>query len=86
MKTDAKKESIRRIKIIEGHVRKIREMVEKDEYCPNILLQTSAVSSALKRVDEIILDSHLYTCVMPALRNSKTEEPIKEILEVFKRR
>jgi len=86
MKLDAKKESIRRLKIIEGHIKKITNMVEKDEYCPNILQQTSAVTSALKKVEEIILDSHLYTCVMPALKKSKSEEPIKEIIEVFKRR
>jgi len=86
MKHASKDETLRRLKIIEGHVKKIAEMVEKDEYCPNILLQTSAVSSAFKKVDEIILDSHLHTCVIPALKNSKSNEPIEEILEVFKRR
>ena len=86
MKQDAKKESIRRLKIIEGHIKKIQQMVESEQYCPDILLQTSAVTAALKKVDEIILDSHLHTCVMPALKSSKSAETIKEILEVFKRR
>ena len=86
MKQDSKKETARRLKIVEGHVRKIRDMVEKDEYCPDILLQTSAVSSALKKIDEIILDSHLTTCVIPSFKGSKAQNSVNEILEVFKRR
>lgn len=86
MKPEAKEESLRRLKIIEGHVRKIHEMVEKDEYCPNILLQSSAIQSALKKVDDIILDSHMHTCVIPKFKGEKAEKAIGELLEVFKRR
>jgi len=86
MRKNAKKESVRRLRIIEGHVRKIREMVEKDVYCLDVLQQTSAVNSALKKVDEIILDSHLHTCLVPVFKGSKAEESIKELVEIYKRR
>ena len=52
---DAKKESVRRLKIIEGHVRKINEMVINGEYCIDILHQSRAVQSALKKVDQIFV-------------------------------
>ena len=86
MKPVPKKESIRRLRIIEGHVRKIRKMVEDEEYCPNILQQTSAVSAAIRKVDEMILDSHLYTCVVPSFKSGDAKKSVKELVEVFKRR
>lgn len=83
-KNSKNQKTIRRLKIIEGHLKKVREMVEEDAYCMNILQQSLAVRSALKKVDEIILDSHLHTCVIDAIGNKKTEK-IEEILELFKK-
>lgn len=80
-----KKETIKRLKIIEGHLKKVREMVEKNIYCIDILQQSLAVQSALRKVDGIILDSHLHTCVTKAI-GEKKEEKIEEILELFKKR
>lgn len=81
-----KKEILRRAKIIEGHLRKVIEMIDADEYCLDILNQSLAVQNALKKVDEIILEDHLNTCVVHKINEGKSKEATKEVMEVFKRR
>lgn len=76
---------VTRLKITEGHLRKIREMVEKDAYCIDILHQSQAVEAALKEINSLILQNHLNTCVVDAIKKGKSKEVIEEIMEVFKR-
>lgn len=76
----------RRLKRARGHLSRVIKMVEKGDYCPDILIQSSAVQGALKKSDEIILDSHLHTCIVPKLGGKFHEKSLEEILEVFKRR
>ena len=81
-----KKQVINRLRSIEGHVRGIERMVEEDEYCIDVIKQAIAVQRALERVNGIILESHLETCVTTAIRGEEAEERervIGEILEVF---
>ena len=86
MKTETKKEVIKRLNITGGHLKKITEMIESERYCIDILQQTEAVKGSLKKIEEIILDSHLHTCVVPSFKGGKSEESVKELVEVFKRR
>lgn len=81
-----KKEVVRRLKIINGHTKRIIRMVEEDKYCIDILNQSLAVQNALKKVDGLILDQHLRKCVTEALKGKKTkqEKSIKELLKVYK--
>jgi len=74
-----------RLKIIEGHIKKVRKMVEDRQYCIDILNQSLAVQRALKEVDAIILEKHLKSCVTGAIKSNKTSKAYKELLEVFKR-
>ena len=63
------------------------KMVEGDRYCLDIIQQTQAVESALRRVDELILENHLKTCVREAMVKDKDlDEKVKEVIEVFKRK
>ena len=73
----------KRLKIIEGHVKKINKMVQNEEYCIDILHQSQAVQAALKKVDSLILQNHLHTCVVDAIKKGKKDEVIKEVMEVF---
>ncbi|OGY24586.1 MAG: hypothetical protein A2Y57_01880 [Candidatus Woykebacteria bacterium RBG_13_40_7b] len=86
MHKETKEEVIKRLNIASGHLRKVAEMVEKDRYCVDVLQQTQAIKGSLKKIEEIILDSHLHTCVIPAFKGEKAEKSIKELLEVFERR
>ncbi|MDP3990925.1 MAG: metal-sensitive transcriptional regulator [Candidatus Nealsonbacteria bacterium] len=82
---NTKKETLRRLKIIEGHLKKVIKMVDEDKYCIDVLQQSLAVQNALKGADSLILDQHLRKCVVEAMKkgNSKKEKSIKELLRVF---
>lgn len=74
-----------RIKRIEGHLKKVREMVESDEYCIHTITQSMAVQSALRAVDELILKKHLETCVMDSMvKNKNTDLKIDEVMKTIK--
>lgn len=82
-----KKSVIHRLKIIYGHLGKVIKMVEEKKYCIDILNQSLAVQNALKKVDAIILDDHLNSCVVSAIsKNKKSKETINELLAVFKKK
>lgn len=83
MKQDIKNKTLKRLKIIEGQVRGLREMVEKEKYCVDIITQTSAVRKALSGVEDLILENHLSTHVIHQIKHGDTEKPIKEILKIY---
>jgi DNA-binding FrmR family transcriptional regulator len=82
----AKDKVLARLRSIEGHVRSISEMVEADAYCIDVLQQTTAVRSALARVESVLLDRHLHHCVGKAIQSrdaTERERVLGELLEVF---
>ena len=85
MKKDGKKESLRRLKIISGHLKKVIEMVEQDKYCVDVLQQSLAVQNALKKVDLIILSQHLRKCVAEAMKkgSAKREKAVAELVKIY---
>ncbi len=86
MADETTQEILRRLKSIEGHVRGIQRMVEQEEYCVNIANQVLAVQRALQKVNNLVLDRHLHTCVTTAMRsqdNAERERVIEEIMGVF---
>ena len=82
-----KKEVLRRLSIINGHLRRVIKMVEDDQYCVDTLNQSLAVQRALQKVDGLILDSHLHSCVQDALKGQgkKSDQAIDELLGLFER-
>jgi CsoR family transcriptional regulator, copper-sensing transcriptional repressor len=75
---------IRRLKIIEGQVRGLQEMVEKDAYCINVIAQTSAVKQALSNVEDLLLENHLKSCVHEQMTSGQTAKAVGEVLKVYK--
>ena len=63
------KDLLNRLSRIEGQVRGIRRMVENDAYCPDILVQVSAVNAALNSFNKVLLANHIKTCVVENVRN-----------------
>ncbi|OGG03849.1 hypothetical protein A2W14_04890 [Candidatus Gottesmanbacteria bacterium RBG_16_37_8] len=80
-----KNQVVKRLKIAEGHLRKVTSMMENDVYCIDVLHQSQAVQAALKEIDNLILQNHLNTCVADSIKKGKSKEVIKEIMSVFKR-
>lgn len=84
MYTQSKPSLIRRLKIIEGQVRGLREMIEKDIYCIDIITQSSAAKQALSNIEDILMEGHLSHCVVNQFKSGKTEKAVAEILKVYK--
>lgn len=64
---------VSRLNRIEGQVRGIKGMVEKDVYCDDILNQIAAVQSAMKSVSRLILESHMKGCLVNRIQSGETE-------------
>ena len=79
-------EVLDRLNTVEGHIRGIKRMVEEDVYCIDIIHQIQAVQSALNKVNLMILDNHLNSCVITAIRGEDMQERervLKEITDIF---
>ena len=85
MRTEDDKKNIKtRINKIKGQLDGINKMIDDDRYCPDILIQLSAITSAIKSLSTIILDDHLHTCLIKSIQNGD-ESSIDEITDLFKR-
>lgn len=84
-----KAQIVRRLKSVEGHVRGIQRMVEEGQYCIDIINQSLAVQSALDKINAMVLERHLQSCVATAIRSDNAlerERVIGELLQVFQGR
>ncbi|MCA9385356.1 metal-sensing transcriptional repressor [Candidatus Dojkabacteria bacterium] len=82
-KKTVKDKAIHRIKIIQGHLKSVQEMLEKDEYCVDIVHQSRAIQKALKKLDLLIIEDHLNTCVVHQVKNGEQEKTTSELLKLF---
>lgn len=84
-----KVELLQRLRSVHGHLGGVIRMVEEDTYCIDLLHQVQAVQRALDKVSEHILESHLSTCVVTAVRGcdaSERERVLRELAGVFRAR
>jgi DNA-binding FrmR family transcriptional regulator len=80
------KEIVGRLKTVEGHVRGVQRMVEEDAYCIDLIRQIQAIQGALGKVTTMILNDHLNSCLITAVRGedqAAREQVLKEIAEVY---
>ena len=84
---EEKRQLMNRLNRIEGQVRGIRGMVEKNAYCPDILVQVSAVSAALNAFNRELLAEHIKTCVADGIRagdDGKIDELVATLQKLMK--
>jgi DNA-binding FrmR family transcriptional regulator len=79
-----KKNLVIRLNRIEGQIRGIKAMIEKDTYCDDVITQISATQSALNSVGKLLLEGHLRTCVVERIQEGD-EEIIDELLVTVQR-
>ena len=79
----SKQKLLRRLKIIEGQVRGLQEMLIHDAYCIDVITQTSAVKQALSGVEDALMESHLGTCVVHQIQKGNHKKAVGEILKVY---
>lgn len=82
--TASKGKLVRRLKIIEGQMRGLIAMLEKDTYCIDVITQTSAVKRGLSTVEDILLENHLKGCVHEQMTSGQTGKAVNEVLKVYK--
>lgn len=81
---DSKKMIVRRLKIVEGQIRGLQEMVANEKYCIDVITQTSAVKSALSQIEDALLENHLATCATKQMKSGEVKKATKEILQVYR--
>ena len=79
------KDLISRLNRIEGQVRGIKSMVQEERYCTDILVQVSAIQSALNGFTKLLLSNHIKTCVVEEIKNGNEEKAVDELCETIKK-
>lgn len=77
-----------RLRRISGQVSAIERMIDEDEYCVDILMQIAAANGALGKVGQIILESHINSCVKNAMNGSNSKErdkKLEELIDLFRK-
>jgi CsoR family transcriptional regulator, copper-sensing transcriptional repressor len=83
MQTDTQKEALKRLNYIDGHLGGVRRMIDEGEYCVDILKQTYAVRRAIEKLEALLLDGHLHTCVVDGVKDGREEQVVGELLELY---
>ncbi len=80
-----KAQLVRRLSRIEGQVRGIARMIEREEYCIDILQQTAALRAAVDALSILVLEDHVQGCVRTAAERGQADEYVDEVLDVVRR-
>jgi DNA-binding FrmR family transcriptional regulator len=84
----ARQDLLLRLRRVEGQVRGVQKMVEEDRYCPDVLVQMSAIHESLRAVERILMKDHLQHCATEALRSGddkQAQRTYNELTELFYR-
>ena len=84
----AREDLLLRLRLVEGQVRGVQKMVEGDRYCPDVLVQMSAIHESLRAVERILMKDHLQHCATEALRSGddkQAQRTYNELTELFYR-
>jgi len=76
---------VRRLSRMEGQVRGIARMIEREEYCVDILQQTSALRAAVDALSILVLEDHVQGCVRTAAEQGQADEYVDEVIDVVRR-
>ena len=83
MLPEAKTDALKRLSYIEGHLSGIRKMLEEDKYCVDVLKQTYAVRRAIEKMESILVEGHLHTCVVEGIKNGREEDVVGELRDLY---
>ena len=83
MEPEKQTEVLKRLNYIEGHLQGVRRMVEQNKYCVDILKQTFAIRRAIEKMETMMLDNHLHTCVVDGIKGGREDEMVEELVELY---
>jgi DNA-binding FrmR family transcriptional regulator len=84
MKPAHKRDALLRLKTVRGHLDGVIAMVEREEYCPDLMKQVAALQASLEKVNRVLLQNHLETCVTEAIAAGSGDAKIAELLEALR--
>ncbi|MCH7481230.1 MAG: metal-sensitive transcriptional regulator [Chloroflexi bacterium] len=83
MLDDVRGDALKRLSYLSGHLDGVRRMIEADAYCVDVLKQTHAVRRAIEKLELLLLDGHLRSCVVEGVREGREEQVLGELLELY---
>ena len=83
MEGDTKETLVKRLNYIEGHLSGVRKMIEEDRYCVDVIKQTHAIRRAIQKMESMMIDGHLRTCVADAYRDGRDDQMVSELRELY---
>ena len=83
MLPEKKKDALKRMNYIQGHLEGIRRMVEEEKYCVDILKQLFAVRRAAEKLETVLLEGHLNTCVVSGVKDGREQQVLQELMELY---
>jgi DNA-binding FrmR family transcriptional regulator len=83
MQSTTREQALKRLNYIDGHLAGIRRMIEEDQYCVDVLKQTYAVRRAIEKMEALLLDGHLHTCVVEGVREGREEQVVGELVDLY---
>ncbi len=84
MKPEHKKAALNRLKTVRGHLDAVIGMVDDERYCPDIMKQVSALQGSLEKVNRVLLQNHVETCVMHAVEEGRSGQIVDELMETLR--
>ena len=84
MKEEHKRSALNRLKTVRGHLDAVIDMVEDERYCPDVMKQVSAVQGSLEKVNRVLLQNHVETCVLHAVAEGRSGQIVDELMETLK--
>jgi CsoR family transcriptional regulator, copper-sensing transcriptional repressor len=84
MKPEHKRNALNRLKTVRGHLDGVIRMVEDEQYCPDVMKQVSALEGSLEKVNRLLLQNHVETCVMDAVAEGRSEQIVDELMETLR--
>lgn len=75
---------LHRLKIARGQISKLIDMVEKDEYCIDVLHTSLSTQKALKKIDSILMEHHLRHCAVDQAKKGEAEKLVQELVAIYK--
>ncbi len=83
MEDTVKSDALKRLSYLSGHLDGVRRMIEADTYCVDVLKQTHAVRRAIEKLESVLLEGHLHTCVPDAIRDGREDQVVSELVELY---
>ena len=81
--TSSKRDLLRRIAYIDGHLQGVKRMIQDDKYCVDVLKQTYAVRRAIEKLEALILENHLQGCVVSGIKEGREDEVLGELIDLY---